>query len=128
MYSMKILLTGILVLSFINGQSQKNLSMKQVKCVEMVVFRPQKNVTKDELMQAMVATNEVVKNFDGFIHRSTSINEDGAFLDVVYWESKEQALDAASKVQQIPEVMKNFALIDPNSIKMQHFEVFSVQN
>ena len=125
---MKLLLTGFLVLTSLYGHAQKNLSMKQVKCVEMVLFRPQENVNNDELMEAMMATNEIVKNFDGFIQRSTSINENGEFLDVVYWESKEQALQAAAKVQEMPEVMKNFALIDPNSIKMEHFEVFAVQD
>ena len=125
---MKLLLTGFLVLASLYGHAQKNLSMKQVKCVEMVLFRPQENVNNDELMEAMMATNEIVKNFDGFIQRSTSINENGEFLDVVYWESKEQALQAAAKVQEMPEVMKNFALIDPNSIKMEHFEVFAVQD
>ena len=124
---MKILLTGMLVLTFVSAHSQNKTVMKQVKCVEIVTFRPQENVSNDELMQAMKATNEVVQNFEGFIHRSTSIDEDGNFLDVVYWKSKELALKAASKIQEIPEVMKNFALIDHNSIKMKHFEVFSVQ-
>lgn len=117
-----------MVLTFGLGQAQKEISMKQVKCVEMVMFRPQEKVSNDELLKAMTATNKIVKNFDGFIHRSTSINDDGGFLDVVYWESKEEALEAAAKVQKIPEVMKNFALIDPNSIKMKHYEVFSVQD
>jgi len=93
----------------------------------MVSFRPLENVSNETLMEAMKATNAIVKTFDGFISRTTSINEKGAFLDVVYWESKAKALEAAKKVQEVPEVMKNFALIDPQSINMQHFDIFAIQ-
>ncbi len=125
---MKTVLTGILALSTFIGYAQKNSTMKRANCVEMVSFKPQKNVTDEQLMEAMRATNPIVKNFEGFISRTTSINEKGEFLDIVYWESKEQALQAAQKVQNIPEVMKNFALIDPNSITMEHFDIFESQH
>jgi len=124
---MKKVVTGALVLFSIYGQAQKKQPMPKVQCVEMVTFKPKEDVSVDELMNAMRATNKVVKTFSGFISRTTSINEAGDFLDVVYWESREKALAAAQKVQQIPEVMKNFALIDPKSIQMHHFKVFAIQ-
>lgn len=124
---MKKVITGALLLFCCYAQTQKEQSMNQTKCVEIVVFRPQEEVNNEVLMKAMKATNEIVKTFDGFISRTTSMNEQGEFLDVVFWESKEKALSAAQKVQEIPEVMKNFALIDPKSIKMQHYEVFAIQ-
>lgn len=124
---MNKIVTGLVVLISIYGHTQNKQPMSSVNCVEMVTFRPQQDVSTDELMKAMRATNEIVKTFSGFISRTTSINEDGEFLDLVYWESREKALSAAQKVQELPEVRKNFALIDPSSIHMQHFRVFAVQ-
>ena len=95
--------------------------------MEVVTFKPKEGVSNEQLMEAMRSTNAIVKNFDGFLSRSIAIDQQGGFIDVVHWESLSQALRAAQQVQEIPEVMEHFALIDPKSIKMSHFEVFARQ-
>ena len=124
---MKYSVIGALAFMTMFGYAQNKTTMKKATSVEMVIFKPKKNVSKEQLMQAMRATNEIIKDFDGFISRSTSLNEKGEFLDVVYWENKALALAAAQKVQEIPMVLNNFALIDPQSIKMEHFDIFAIQ-
>ncbi|NQZ45331.1 MAG: hypothetical protein HRT65_13560 [Flavobacteriaceae bacterium] len=124
---MKRIVTGMMVLYCLAAIAQKQEPMRIKNCVEMVVFRPNQGVSNDSLQQAMRATNAIVKEFDGFLSRTTSMNEAGEFLDVVYWESKAKALEAAEKVQHMPEVMQHFSLIDPKSISMKHFEVFAIQ-
>ena len=124
---MKQVITGILACTLWMCHAQNKQTMMQATCVEVVTFRPLENVSTDNLKEAMVATNAIIKHLDGFISRTTSIDESGAFIDVVYWENKAKALQAAKTVMQIPEVAKNFALIDPKSIQMNHFEVFAMQ-
>ena len=101
--------------------------MKQANCMEVVTFRVNPDNTNEELKQAMEAANQFVKEFDGFVNRNTSMSEDGEFVDVVLWESKEKALKAAEQLMQNPELAKNFALIDPKSIVMNHYTIFSAQ-
>mgnify|MGYP001819082821 FL=1 len=101
--------------------------MKQANCMEVVTFRVNPGNTNEELKKAMEATNQFVKEFDGFVNRNTSMSEDGEFVDVVLWESKEKALKAAEQLMQNPELAKNFALIDPKSIVMNHYTIFSAQ-
>ncbi len=109
------------------GCAQNEQEMKQATCMEVVTFRVNPNNTNEQLKEAMEATNPFVKEFDGFVSRNTSINEKGEFVDVVLWESKQQALKAAEQLMQNPELAKNFALIDPKSIVMNHYTIFSAQ-
>ncbi|MEN1783824.1 MAG: hypothetical protein AAGF77_01685 [Bacteroidota bacterium] len=118
-----------LVLAFIglHGLAQQPTTIAQAGCIEIVTFTPQAGVSEAALQQAMEATNPIVKTFDGFIARYTSVNEKGVFLDVVYWENQEKAMKAAQKVSKLPEIARHFALIDPKSITMEHFEIFNRQ-
>ncbi len=124
---MKLVLTGVLAFCIVHGHAQQKQNMKKASCVEVVTFRPIESVSNASLKEAMEATNTIVQNMDGFIARTTSIDENGEFIDVVYWENKWKALKAAQNIMQIPEVAKNFALIDPKSIAVKHYEIFARQ-
>lgn len=95
--------------------------------MEVVTFKTNPEYTNEQLQQAMETTNDIVKEFDGFVSRNISQNENGEFIDVVLWETKEQALNAAKQVPEIPELIKNFALIDPKSVVMKHYTIFAKQ-
>ncbi|WP_343485945.1 hypothetical protein [Allomuricauda sp. d1] len=122
---MKLCAIGFLAFLMWNSHAQDKESMKKATCIEVVTFSPIENVAPTALEEAMKSTYEIIKTFDGFVGRTTAMDEKGTFIDVVYWESKEKALKAAEQVMQLPEVAKNFTLIDPKSIVMKHYEIFA---
>ncbi|TAI49207.1 hypothetical protein [Flagellimonas allohymeniacidonis] len=124
---MKQIIIGVALMLMSYGCTQNEQEMKQASCMEVVTFKVNPNNTNEQLKQAMEATNQFIKEFDGFVSRNTSMNEEGEFVDVVLWESKAKALKAAEQLMQNPELAKNFALIDPKSIVMNHYTIFSAQ-
>ena len=124
---MKLVITGILACTLWIGHAQKMQTMNNATCVEVVTFRPMGNISQDSLKEAMASCNAIIKKLDGFISRTTSISETGEFTDVVLWETKAKALQAAEEAMKIPEIARNLALIDPKSIQMNHSEIFAIQ-
>ncbi len=99
--------------------------MTPTVCIEMVSFRGNPEFTIEQVQEVMTQTNSHIKEFDGFIKRTISVNEEGEFLDIVYWESLEQAKQAAADLQQNAEIMKHFKVIDFSTVTMKHFNSFS---
>ena len=100
----------------------------EAKTIEVVTFDLKEGVSKAEASRKLQALNEFVKDYEGFIKRSISCNEDGKWVDIVYWESRELAVKAASEVSHSPKAMEIFQVIDENSIQMNHYEVISSLN
>ncbi|WP_430906448.1 hypothetical protein [Maribacter sp. 2-571] len=99
--------------------------MKQNSCIEVVTFKGKPTLTIDEVRTALLRTTPYLKQFDGFLSRTISVNEKGDFLDVVRWEDMEKAKRAAASLPQNGELMKLMEVIDFNSVKMEHYTVFS---
>ncbi len=121
---MKQLLITAFLLSITVGSAQKKTPMKKAVCIEVVTFKGAPEYSIAEVEEAMIRTQEIIKEFDGFIKRTISVNKEGEFLDIVYWESLEQAKEAASKAQQNPQIMENFKVIDFKTVAMKHYTSF----
>lgn len=124
---MSHIIFGMGLLIFGNSPPQNQEKMKTATCMEVVTFKTNPEYTNEQMQKAMETTNDIVKGFDGFVSRNISQNENGEFIDVVLWETKEQALKAAKQVPEIPGLVKNFALIDPKSVVMKHYTIFAKQ-
>lgn len=100
----------------------------EAKTIEVVTFDVKAGVSKKEASRKLAGLNELVKNYEGFIKRDLSCNEDGKWVDIVYWTSKELALKAASEVASNEKAAEIFAIIDENSVKMNHYEIINSSN
>ncbi len=121
---MKRLVLMALLFSTVAVSAQKQIPMTKNVCIEMVRFKGLPIHSISEVKEAMVRTNAVIKEFDGFIKRTLSVDAEGEFLDIVYWESLEQAKKAASQVQENPQLMENFKVIDFKTVTMKHYTSF----
>ncbi|NHF60708.1 hypothetical protein FK220_015235 [Flavobacteriaceae bacterium TP-CH-4] len=99
--------------------------MTNLVCIEVVRFKGNPAFSTVQVQEAMAKTNAYIKEFDGFIKRTISVNEEGEFLDIVYWESMQQAKNAAIELQQNPKIMEHFKVIDFSTVTMKHFNSFS---
>jgi hypothetical protein len=59
----------------------------------------------------------------GFIKRTLARGESAEWIDVVYWETMDDATNAMGVAMQSPVTAPMFGMIDETSIKMSHFEI-----
>jgi hypothetical protein len=90
--------------------------------VEVVIWKTKSNFTEEEALYKAKSVNKFVENQKGFISRNLSKNEQGEWLDLVYWNSIEDA-QAAAKLAQSSEICQPFFdTINMDSMKFYHFK------
>jgi hypothetical protein len=95
----------------------------QAKVIELVLFKTKVGVTQEQLIQAARATTPVLEQMNGYVRRNISVDEQGQWADIVYWTSKEAALEAADKFQNIKECQQYTNMIELDQMKMNHFDI-----
>ena len=89
--------------------------------VELVVFKTKENTDYAEFMDAVSETDEFIQKCDGFVLRELNYSEETSeWVDIVYWESMEQAKTAGQQFMEHPKCTSFMKLIDPNHMKMWH--------
>ncbi len=91
--------------------------------IEVVFFATKDGLLESEVIKALTSLNHCVEGFEGFIGRKLSKNDDGQWMDMVYWTNKESAITAAEKIMQNPEALKAFEVIDESTMQMHHYDV-----
>jgi len=104
------------------SQTQEKIEQK-VGTIEIVKFKLKSGITPEEGKEKLLLLNQCVKEFDGFIERKLTVNEEGEWLDIVYWTSKDAALKAAEQVTKNPKALEAFAVIDESSMMMGHYNL-----
>lgn len=88
--------------------------------VEVVSF----SLAAGGLPSAFLAANEKLNAWlrvqSGFISRTLSLGEDGAWLDVVQWQSMKDAKRAGEKIMSELGDSDCMRMIDPGTVKMSH--------
>ncbi|NVD08971.1 hypothetical protein FCU94_19160 [Vibrio sp. JPW-9-11-11] len=93
--------------------------MKSV--LEIVRFKLNHHATHEQLIAACEQSQKFVSGLDGFEYRSLSFDQpSNTWTDVVYWASMEQAQRAGEQFLSSPDCQPLMALIDPESVIMQH--------
>jgi heme-degrading monooxygenase HmoA len=93
----------------------------QTGAIEAVLFKAKTQFTDEQVIQMLTSLNPLLQGFPGFISRQLSKDESGQWLDLVYWESMEQARQAADQVMQMEEATHAFGVIDERNMSMYHF-------
>ena len=91
--------------------------------LEVVEFRLNSGTDANVFLNAAEATKSFVSSLDGFIERHTAQNEDGLWIDVVKWRDMQCAQHASAQFEAAEEVTDFMMMIEPESVKMQHFEI-----
>lgn len=93
------------------------------KTMEVVLFKGLDGVSSEQMWREAQAVSPRLERFAGFISHSFGVGEDGRFVDVVHWQDRASALSAAEQVLSCPQCQGFFALIDPSSVQMMHFDL-----
>jgi heme-degrading monooxygenase HmoA len=96
--------------------------MSRTPVVEVVLSRVKPGVEPSEVIEAADAIMPDVRAAGGFIRRELLKGSDDQWIDVIYWESLEQAQHAAALVMSRPAAAKLHEIIDGPSVRMYHAE------
>jgi len=124
---MKNLIIGLIALAVFSCKQSGTIKskMEQAKTVEMVLWKAKSGISTEDAKSAIVKLNQVVETFPGFISRTTSIAEDGQFLDIVLWRDLESALTASDQVMKNEDLIPIFSTIEEKEMIFKHFEIFN---
>jgi len=94
--------------------------------LEIAMYKIKNGVSEADFIQAGV---EMEKNFikkqKGFIKRTFAKSENGEWVDVIYWETMDDAMKASEAAMKSPVCAPMFGMLDDVSVKMHHFEILS---
>lgn len=88
--------------------------------IEIVLFRLAPNVTTAEFLEAAQGIESWLEEVGGFQRRELSHNAEGQWVDIVYWDSLEQAQSAAETIMATEAGQAFGSKIDGESIQMMH--------
>jgi len=103
-------------------------SNPEIGIVEVVTFKIKEGISFKDAKQKLLSLNECIEAFDGFIERRLSTNENGEWLDIVFWTTKEAALDASELVMSNPKAIEVFAIMDEASVKINHYQTVNLND
>ena len=91
------------------------------KVLELVVFKLRDGVSREQLLGTVDGVSEWASRQPGFISRELSYDADGdRWIDVIWWETMENAGAAAELAMSSESCAPMFALIDMESTLMLH--------
>lgn len=90
--------------------------------LEIVFLRLQPAASEDTFIRAARATTPDLRSMAGYSSRELLRSENGQWVDIVHWSSRDQALAAAEQFPSLPSARAFGSLMDGGSIRMMHME------
>lgn len=96
--------------------------MSNPMTVEIVLFKLKADVEEAVFLQAAEAVTPALRTMPGFIDRALLKDENGQWLDLMHWQSREAALKAAEIFPTLECAQPFGAMLDWSSVTMLHLE------
>lgn len=87
--------------------------------LEMVTFRLAHG-SGQQFLDANAAVNDWVKQQPGFVSRHLAERDDGSYVDIILWQTREAALAASGKFMAELAQSEAMTMIDPMGLEMSH--------
>jgi inorganic pyrophosphatase len=93
---------------------------------EIVVYQLKGGIAEADFLQAAAEMEEhFARKQRDFLKRTFAKAEGNRWVDVIYWESLDDAMKASEAAMTSPAGAPIFAMIDDASTNMSHFEIVS---
>ncbi|MBV6645346.1 MAG: hypothetical protein KI790_07840 [Cyclobacteriaceae bacterium] len=89
--------------------------------IEMVLLKAKTGYSEKQALDALTSLNNCMQQYSGFAQRKLARDENGLWMDLVYWTNKSSALHAAESIMQDSQALKAFEVIEQQGMKMYHF-------
>jgi hypothetical protein len=117
------LVTGMIAATLASGVMAQDCATSgnvEVGVIEIVQFRLAEGVSRDDFVAAAAATMPALCAFEGFIGRTLSEGEDGAWTDHVKWTSPELAQAAMAGSMKNEALLPFIMAIDPDNMALTY--------
>jgi heme-degrading monooxygenase HmoA len=102
---------------------ETQMATKAGRALEIVVFKLNEGATREQLLATAGPVSDWAAEQPGFVSRELAYDAEGdRWIDVVWWESMEEAHAAAERAMSSESCAPMFALIDMESTLMVHGE------
>ncbi len=98
------------------------------KILEVVVFKLAEGVTDELFLESAQGIEGWLETKPGFLNRRLSKDENGMWLDLIEWESMDEAQSAAAEIMSQPAGQAFSANIDGPSVQMYHMQTIHTFN
>lgn len=125
----RTLLIVILLAGISNTYCQKTNKMDNIiqiqsaTLVEYVTFTAKEGVTQQEMLIASKSTDTVLKAIKGFKHRFISLQENNTWVEIVFWESKKDAVKGLNVFLEHSKSKFFLSKIKEGSVKIEYSEI-----
>lgn len=94
--------------------------------LEVVIYKTKADVNSDDFIrESEMMENGFAKLQKGFIKRTFAKSEQNDWIDVLYWETMQDTINASEAAMKSPTCAPMFQMLEPSSIKMHHFNILS---
>lgn len=95
--------------------------MENKNIVEISQFKLAKGVTKEDfLREANLVQEKFLERQQGYINRELLKDEEGQWMDILHWESLNDALKASETLLKEPSAQSFIEKMNPTSVKIFH--------
>jgi hypothetical protein len=94
--------------------------MNNQSVVEIVTFKLKAGASEQDFLQAANAIQTDLQTMSGYMSRELLKDEHDGWIDLIHWQSMEQALAAAEAMITLPGVGLFITMIDETSMTMRH--------
>jgi len=91
------------------------------KVFEIVKYKALASVTDEEILDVSTKLQELVTSQKGLVSRTLAKSEDGEWIDVVIWESLEDAMKAAELINTHPVGGEFMSKVQVETVTMKHY-------
>ena len=94
--------------------------------LEVAIYKIKSDVSDADFIKAATSMEEhFAKKQKGFIKRTFAKSESSEWVDVIYWETMNDALKASEAAMKSTFCAPMFGMLNEASVKMFHFEILS---
>ncbi|MES0884411.1 hypothetical protein [Roseibium sp. SCP14] len=119
--AVKSILSGALLTAMVSFSAHQGATAQDQEAattIEYVTFKAADGVDEAKLARVAVDVNEALTDYDGFIDRHVALQDDGTWVEVVYWRDLDSAKAALDKFLADPNTKEFLAMVDPDSVKL----------
>jgi len=102
--------------------------MKKSVVMELALGKVKPGISREDYLQAAVAFEADLRRMPGFRSRRLLAGEDGLWVDLVSWDSLEEAMQAAQAFTANPSAQPMVDMLDADTVRMYHLEIVYEDN